>query len=136
MQGKTTNQNAVDSILSLIGILRNKPLTAQGCYDAVCIIDKIENEIKAIDSNLFSAPQEGDIGEHKYGCIAVKTTDYRAVIKSDSIITITEAKVANGLITSILLNSGNWLEVDAPYEVVISAWFGHLRNVRGDKIPR
>ncbi|MCX2865989.1 hypothetical protein ORL23_00600 [Kluyvera cryocrescens] len=124
-------QNKLASLLSLINELRAFPLTVQGCSSAASILEKMENEIKSIECDSFSIPPKGKRGDYKYGCMAVNATDYRAVIKSDSIIAITETKGANKSNTSILMNSGNWLEVDVSYEEVISKHLGYLRECAG-----
>ncbi|EDU3711606.1 hypothetical protein CSP79_003953, partial [Salmonella enterica subsp. arizonae] len=43
------NKNGInqhETIFGLIGSLRMQPLTTQGRYDAACIIDDIEREVK------------------------------------------------------------------------------------------
>ncbi|MBN3265396.1 hypothetical protein H5A43_20130 [Pectobacterium brasiliense] len=105
-------------------------------YMVECFSDKnygsVSNIVDGIDDFISSRfIEEETPSKNTYGCMRVDTLDGRVVIKSDSVVAISECKGKYAVTAVIYLNSGKVFDTNLSYEKVTSAYLDYLGKERG-----
>ncbi|MBA0216784.1 hypothetical protein H4F33_14570 [Pectobacterium brasiliense] len=105
-------------------------------YMVECFADKnygsVSNIVDGIDDFISSRfIEEKTPSKDTYGCMRINTIDGRIVIKSDSIVAISEIKRKHDVTAVIHLNSGKEFDTGLSYEKVASVYLDYLGKERG-----
>lgn len=105
-------------------------------YVVECFADKnhgsVSNIVDGIDDFISSRfIEEKTPSKDTYGCMRINTIDGRIVIKSDSIVAISEIKRKHDVTAVIHLNSGKRFDTGLSYEKIASAYLDYLGKERG-----
>ncbi|QLL95607.1 hypothetical protein HER17_18655 [Pectobacterium carotovorum] len=105
-------------------------------YVVECFADKNYGSVSSVVDgiNEFISSrfiEEETPSKYTYGCMRVDTSDGCVIIKSDSIVAISECKKESAVTAAIYLNSGKVFFTELPYERVSSAYFEYLGRERG-----
>ncbi|RRO14573.1 hypothetical protein [Pectobacterium aquaticum] len=105
-------------------------------YKVECFADKnygsVSNVVDGIDDFISSRfIEEKTPSKDTYGCMRINTIDGRIVIKSDSIVAISEIKRKYDVTAVIHLNSGKEFDTGLSYEKVASVFLDYLGRERG-----
>ncbi|WJM82652.1 hypothetical protein ACI51Z_13465 [Pectobacterium carotovorum] len=105
-------------------------------YMVECFTDKnygsVSSVVDGIDDFISSRfIEEKTLSKDTYGCMRINTIDGRIVIKSDSIVAISEIKRKYDVTAVIHLNSGKEFDTGLSYEKVASVFLDYLGRERG-----
>ncbi|WP_258034673.1 hypothetical protein [Pectobacterium odoriferum] len=105
-------------------------------YVVECFADKNYGSVSSVVDgiNEFISSrfiEEETPSKNTYGCLRVDTMDGRVVIKSDSVVAISECKGKYAVTAVIHLDSGKVFDTNLSYEKVTSAYLDYLGKERG-----